>query len=117
MCRKRGHLGLEPLGNKYDDDSTLPQIISEGEMDAMSSGNAYESEPMSKDMLEDISDGSQFHPIINRRESRYKIRDRIKQGQSEWKGEFSSIQNMGKVLHNIFKAMVNKVSQALPILV
>ena len=37
-------------------------------------------EPMSTKMLEDISDGSQYHPNVNRIESRYKIRDRIKQG-------------------------------------
>ena len=37
-------------------------------------------------MLEDISDGSQSHSQINRRETRYKIRGIIKQRQSEWNG-------------------------------
>ena len=36
--------------------------------------------------LKDIRDGSQSHPGVNRRESRYKIRDLIKKQQSEWKG-------------------------------
>ena len=36
-------------------------------------------------MLEDIRDGVQSHPIINRIEAHYKIRDRIKRGQAEWK--------------------------------
>ena len=37
-------------------------------------------------MLEDIFDGSQTHPNVNRREARYKIRDRVRQRQPEWKG-------------------------------
>ena len=37
------------------------------------------------EMLEDICDGSQNHPNVNRREARYKIRYRIKQRQSQWK--------------------------------
>ena len=41
---------------------------------------------MSMDMLEEICDGSQSHPRIKRREACYKVRDRIKLGQAEWKG-------------------------------
>ena len=37
-------------------------------------------------MLEDIRDRSQTHPNVNRRESGYKTRDRIRQIQSKWKG-------------------------------
>ena len=37
-------------------------------------------------MLEDICDGIQTHPIINKRESHYEIRDRISQKESQWKG-------------------------------
>ena len=48
-------------------------------MDAMSSGDESDSEPMSTDMLEDICDGSQYHLIINRREMRYRICHLIKQ--------------------------------------
>ena len=47
-------------------------------------------------MLEDMSDGSQFHPCINRREAHYKIRGCFKQRQVEWKGTLLSMQNMGK---------------------
>ena len=36
---------------------------------------------ISTEMLEDICDGSQSHPNVNRREERYKIRDYIKQRQ------------------------------------
>ena len=38
------------------------------------------------EMLEDICDGSQTHPNVNKREARYKIHDRVWQRQSEWKG-------------------------------
>ena len=55
-------------------------------------------EPISTYMLEEIRDGTQCHPSVNRRESRYKICDHIKQSQSEWKGSLLSTQNMGKVL-------------------
>ena len=36
-------------------------------------------------MLEDITDGSQYHPSVNRIEARYKIRDRINLRQLELK--------------------------------
>ena len=52
-------------------------------MDAISSGNEYDAEPMSTYILEDICDGNQSHPIINRRETHYKIRNNIKRGKAE----------------------------------
>ena len=55
-------------------------------MDAMSSGDESDTEPMSTDTLEDIRDGSQSHTSINRRDTHYNIRDKIKRGQLEWKG-------------------------------
>ena len=57
-------------------------------------------------MLEDISDGSQSHRNVNRRESRYKIRDHIRTSKPERKGVLKSTQNMGKVLHRVFKIVV-----------
>ena len=47
----------------------------------MSSGDESEDETMSTDMLEDILDSGQSHTRINKRESRYRIRDCIKQVQ------------------------------------
>ena len=44
----------------------------------MSSADESDDELMSTHMLEDIRDGIQYHLIKNRRETRYKIRDRIK---------------------------------------
>ena len=69
---------------------------------------------MPTDMLEDIRDGSQSHPIINRREARYRIHDHFKQMKDEWKGALLSTQNMGKGLNKLFKAVVNDILQALP---
>ena len=46
--------------------------------------------------LEDIRDGSQTHPTVNKRRARFKIRDRIKQRQPEWKGALKATLNMGK---------------------
>ena len=48
----------------------MPPQISEEEMDVMDSGNDYDDEPMSTDMLEDICDGSKSHPRVNRIEAR-----------------------------------------------
>ena len=61
-------------------------------------------------MLEDICDGSQTHLNVNSREDRYKIRDRIKQRQSEWKGALKSKRRMGKGLHNEIKTGVKEIS-------
>ena len=38
---------------------------------------------ISTEMLEDIRDGSQIHPNVNKREARYKIRDPVRQRQLE----------------------------------
>ena len=53
---------------------------------------------MYTEMLEDISDRSKYNPNVNTIEARYKIRDHIKQRQSEWKGALKALQNMGKGL-------------------
>ena len=54
-------------------------------MDVMDSGDESDDKPMSTEMLEDICDGSQSHPNVNRTEARYKICERIKQRQLEWR--------------------------------
>ena len=48
-------------------------------MHAMNSGDESDHDLISTEMLEDICDGGQTHPNFNRREARYKIRDRIRQ--------------------------------------
>ena len=71
--------------DESDYNSTMPQLLSEEEMDVMDSGYESDHDPVSTEMLEDIRDGSQSHPNVNSRESSYKIIDRIKQRQSERK--------------------------------
>ena len=50
-------------------------------------------------------------------EARYKISNWFKLRQVECKGALLQTQKMGKGLHKLFKAVINKISQALPILV
>ena len=77
----------------------------------------YDDEPLSTEMLEDICDSSQYHPIINSREARYKIHDHIKRSQLEYKGDLLYTQNMGKGLHKLFKSVVNEMLQVFQFLV
>ena len=84
-------------------------------MGEISSGDESDAGPMSTDILEDICDGSQSHPSINRREGHYKIRDIFKQRQAECKGALLSMQSMGKGLQKVFEEVLNDISQALPI--
>ena len=68
--------------------------------------NESDDEPISTEMLEYNCDKSQSHPNVNRREDRYKIHYCIRLIQSEWKGSLKATQNMGKVLHKVFKTVV-----------
>ena len=94
----------------------MPPLLSEEEIDVMDSGDESDDEPMSTEMLEDICDGSQSRLSVNRREARYKIRDFIKQRQSEWKVALKATRYMGKGLHKLFKTVVKDISQDLPLL-
>ena len=101
-------------GDKSNDDSTMPALLSEEKIDTMNSDNESYHDLISTEMLEEIRDGSQSHPNVNKRESRYNIHDRIRQRQSEWKGALKSTQNMGKGLHKVFKSVVKEISQDFP---
>ena len=72
----------------------------------MDSSDDSDDEPMSTDMLEEIREGIQSHPDVNRRDAHYKIRDLSKQIKSEWKGELKSTRNMGKGSHKVFKTVI-----------
>ena len=65
-------------GDESDDDSIMPPLLNLEETDALYSSNNSDHELMSREMLEYIRDGSQSHPNVNRRETCYKIHDRIK---------------------------------------
>ena len=82
-------------------------------MYTMDLGNESDHDIISMEMLENICDGSQSHPSAIQREYCYKLRDRIKQGQLEWKEVSKYTQNMGKRLHKLFKTLVKEISQDL----
>ena len=88
-------------------------MMSKQDMDAINSGDESDHDLISMEMLEDIRDGGQTHPNVNRREARYKIRDRIRQRQPEWKGALKSMRSMGRGLHKVFKTVVKEVLQEL----
>ena len=56
----------------------MPPLLSKEEMNAVDYGNESDHDLISTEMLEDIPYRSQTFPNVNRREARYKIRDRIK---------------------------------------
>ena len=68
------------IGDESDNESIM---MSEQDMENINSGDESDYDLISTQMLEDICDGSQTHPNVNRREARYKIRDRIRQRKSE----------------------------------
>ena len=72
----------------------------------MDYGDDSDHDIISTEMLEDICDRIQTHLNVDRREARYKIRDRIKQRQLEWKIALKVTQSIGKLLHNVFKTVI-----------
>ena len=76
-------------------------------MENLDSSDNSDHDLISTEMLEDIRDKSQIHPNVNKSEARYKIRDRVRQKPSEWKGELKATRSMGKVLHKVFSIVVN----------
>ena len=83
-------------------------------MDAMHSSYESDNDLISMEMLEDIHYWSQTNTNVNKREAHYKIRDRTRQRQLEWKGVLKATQNMGKSLHKMFKTAVKEISQYFP---
>ena len=83
-------------------------------MDAINYGNESDHDPISMEMLEYICDKSQSLPNVKKIETSYKIRNRIRQRQSEWKIELTATQNMGKGLHKLFNTVVKEIFQELP---
>ena len=90
-------------GDKSDNESIM---MSEQDMENLDSSDELDHDLISTEMLHDIFDGSQTHPNVNKREARYKIRDRIKKRQPEWKGALKATQSMGKGLHMVFSTVV-----------
>ena len=80
-------------------------------MENLNKNDKSDHDLISMEMLDDILDRSQTHQNVNKREARYKIRDRIKKRQLEWKGALKSACNMVKGLHKVFSTIVKEISQ------
>ena len=72
-------------------------MMSEQDMENLDEKEKFDDDLISTETLHDIRDGNQNHPSIDKREARLKIRDRIKQNKSEWKGALRATHKMGKV--------------------
>ena len=78
-------------------------------MDAINSGDESDRDLISTEMLEDIRDGSQTNPNVNRREARYKICDFITRRQSKRKKGLKDKQSTGKGLQTVFSRVVKEI--------
>ena len=85
-------------------------MMSQQDMDAMNSCDESDHDLISTEILKDIRDRSQTHQNINKREACYKIRDCIRQRQSEWKGALKYTRSMGKGLQKLFSTVVKDIS-------
>ena len=57
-------------------------MMSEQDMENLDSNEKSYHDLIFTEMLEDIRDGSHINPNFHKRESRYKIRDRVRQKES-----------------------------------
>ena len=97
-------------GDESDSESIM---MSEQDMENIDEKEKSDDNLISTKMLKDIRDRIQNHPTVNKREARCKIRDRIKQTQSEWRGALKATHKMGKGLHKLFSTIVSDISQEL----
>ena len=94
-------------GDESDSESIM---MSEQDMENIDEKEKFNDDLISTETLHDIRDGNQTHPKIDKREARRKIRDRIKQNKSEWKGALRAMHKMVKGLHKLFSNNVKEVS-------
>ena len=83
--------------------------MNEQDMENLDSNEKSDHDLISTERLHDIREGNQTHPTVNKREARCKIRDRIQQRKSEWKGALIATHNMGKGLHKVFSTIVKEI--------
>ena len=88
-------------------------MMNKQDMENLDSNENSDYDLISTEMLEDIRDGTQTHPNVNKREARYKIRDRVRQKESQRRGALKDTRNMGKGLHKLFRTIVKDILQEL----
>ena len=84
-------------------------MMSEQDMENLDEKEKFNDNLISMETLHGICDGNQTHLNVDKREARRKIRDRIKQRQSECKGALKATHKMGKGLHNLFSTIVSEI--------
>ena len=97
-------------GDKSDSKSIM---MSEKDMENADEKENFDDDLISTELLQDIRDGTQTHPNIDKREARLKIRGRIKQKKLQSKGALRATHKMGKGLHKLFSTIVLEISQEL----
>ena len=97
-------------GDESDSESLM---MNEQDIENLDSNELSDHDLISMEMLEDIRDGSQIHPEVNKTEARYEIRNSIRQKESQWEVALKSTRNMGKGLHKVFSTIVKEISQEL----
>ena len=107
---EEGHI-VENEGNIEEYKSIFPST------DESSKDNDSDDISINKNSLENIQGGSQIHPTLISRDAISKIIDRIKQTQNKWKVVELLENSMVKVLHKLFKSVVNELNNALSHLV
>ena len=70
------------ISDESDNESIM---MSKQDIGNLNSSDESDHDIIPTDMLHDICDGSQTHPNVIKREARYKIGDRVRQRQSDWK--------------------------------
>ena len=88
-------------------------MMSKQDMENLDSNEKSDHDIMFTEMLEDIRDGSQTHANVNKKETRYKIRDHVRQKESQWKGALKATRSMGKCFHKVFSTIVKYIQQEL----
>ena len=84
-------------------------MMNKQDMENINENENSDHDLITTETLKYICDGNQTHPTVNKKESHCKIRDRIKQRRSEWKGALKATRNTGKKLHKVFRTIVKEI--------
>ena len=112
---EEGNLLSETCNDKESGDESDSESImmSKRDMESLDETEKLDDDLISTETLQNIRDGNQTHPKIDKREARLAIRDRIKQKKYQWKGALRATHKMGKGLHRVFSTIVSEILQEL----
>ena len=112
---EEGNLISETCNDTESDDESDSESImmSKKDMENLDEKEKFDDDLISTETLHDIRNGNQTHLNIDKREARLKMRDRIKQKKSQWKGALRATHKMGKGLHRVFSTIVSEILQEL----